>query len=100
MYKIWKYPVAFDIIFHLEQFQLVMPTGAKILKLDIQRNEPQLWVVVNPENEVETRRFRVLGTGRPFEDLEYLEYVDSYQVNGGQFVWHVFEEKDYPYMVE
>ena len=92
MYKIWKFPVSFNTI-NLDRFELAMPGGARILKLDIQRNEPQFWVLVNPANEIELRRFRILGTGQPFEDLNDLEYIDSYQVNGGQFVWHVFEHK-------
>ena len=89
MNTIWKYPVVFG-----SHFELTMPKGAKILKLDIQYNDPQLWALVDVLAPLEPRVFRIIGTGNPIGDVDQLEYIDSYQVNGGQFVWHVFEHKE------
>ena len=89
MYVIWKYPVVFG-----SHFELTMPEGARVLKLDIQFNDPQMWFVLDPDQPIEVRRFQILGTGNPFDNLEELEYIDTYQVNGGQYVWHVFEHKE------
>ena len=89
MYKIWKYPVTFG-----SHFELAMPMGARILKLDIQFNVPQIWAMVEPGTEIEVRQFIIMGTGQPFPKSDRLEYIDSYQVNGGQYVWHVFEHKE------
>ena len=89
MNKIWKYPVSFG-----GSFNLTMPVGARILKLDIQFNDPQIWAIVDPDKEIEVREFISIGTGQAFPKSDRLEYIDSYQVNGGQYVWHVFEHKE------
>lgn len=45
---------------------------------------------VTPENQKERRYFRLVPTGWDFND-EHLEYLGI--VQGGSFVWHVFERK-------
>ena len=82
MKRVYKYPIIVD-----EYFSLELPIGAKILTVDAQDNCPYLWVLVNPENISETRRFRFAGTGHNI--IEDGDYIGTVQIRG--FVWHIFE---------
>ena len=81
--QIWKYKVE-NII--------EMPKGAEILSVQIQNGQmfnACIWVKVNPENELEKRKFVVIGTGHSFDDTN-MKYIGTYQ--DGPFVWHLFED--------
>jgi hypothetical protein len=68
-----------------------MPKGAEILKLMVQDSfNVCIWAKVDPEMEIESRRFEVIGTGHPFNDTNK-QYIGTYQ--DGPFVWHIFEIK-------
>ena len=82
MKTIWKY------FFEFPQSTIAMPKGAKIVHVDVQRGEPQMWVLVESTAEKELRTFVVHGTGHPIP--EYHKYVGTYQE--APFVWHIFEE--------
>ena len=71
--------------------ELVLPSGAIILKLGVQDNNPCIWAEVDTDNSLEVRNFRVLGTGWSLEDFdkENLEYLDTVFID--KFVWHVYE---------
>ena len=55
MLKIFKYPVTID-----KYFELNLPKGSKVLTVDIQNDEPQLWALVNPDMPTEKRLFSFL----------------------------------------
>lgn len=82
---IWKYPVEMAGL-----FTIAMPQGAHVLTVQTQGNAPQLWALVDPKQPVEPRRFLMLGTGH---DISYQpgRYIGTFQVDGGTFVFHVFE---------
>jgi len=40
-----------------------MPVGAQILAFRNQRGEPCIWAMVDPEAKMESRLFRMVGTG-------------------------------------
>lgn len=67
-----------------------MPIGAEILSVQVQRGNPHMWALVDPEAPCEVRTFRILGTG-------YIElgapgqHLGSFQLNDGALVFHVFE---------
>ena len=97
MKTIWKYELK------IIDFQAIenMPEGAKILHVDVQtinRNtgddfiikwdKLMLWALVNPDNQLCTRRFAVVGTGNPFP-TEETQYIGTVQMLG--MVRHVFE---------
>jgi hypothetical protein len=87
MHKIFKYPL---VIHRL--VEVPIPKDARILKIDAQYDQPCLWALVDTDNEPETRSFIIQGTGWAFDKpLDDLTYIDSFQMSGGQFVWHVFE---------
>jgi hypothetical protein len=81
---VWKYtlPMASD------EADILMPIGAEVLAVGNQGNNLCLWARVDPEAELETRRFRVRGTGLPGAEGEHVGTVLLYN---GALVLHVFE---------
>ena len=71
-----------------------MPAGAEILCVHGQWGKPCIWALVNPNNQVETRRFRIVGTGHSAEDITFSGYIGTAQIvypMDGPLVWHAFE---------
>jgi len=73
-----------------DRVTFVLPKGAEILKIDVQLDQPFIWALINPEAASEERFFRVAGTGHPIEDKN-LKFIDTFQMHGGDLVFHVFE---------
>lgn len=69
---------------------LHMPAGARVLTVQMQGDQPQLWALVEPEQPKEWRTFEIYGTGNPMP-ANPGEYVATFQMDGGSLVWHVFE---------
>ena len=86
MMKIWKY----SIIAPTCDFE--MPINAQILCVQVQRDIPQIWALVNSDNPKTIRKIRVYGTGHDIPDNPGI-YIGTFQVNGGTYIYHVFEEK-------
>ena len=88
--KISKYVVEEPLPLFAHTVEISLPSDAWILKIDSQNGEIMMWVLVDSEDEVETRRFLVQSTGHTFEyDIDDLIYIDT--VQRGPHVWHVFE---------
>jgi len=83
MKTIWKYALDFQTIVDI-------PKGAKVLTVQEQRGDPQLWAIVDPDAETEKRTFIIYGTGHNMPD-DPGEYVGTFQQLGGNLVFHVFE---------
>lgn len=85
--QIWKFPLPVA-----DSFELTMPVGAVIIQVHEQKGEGMLWAVVDTDPEVAevVRKFRVFGTGH---DLPDLIYIGTWQMAGGTFIWHLFEEE-------
>lgn len=66
-----------------------MPEEAHLLTLQVQQGVPTLWAQVNPEAPVVRRIFQWVGTGQkaPADGT----YVGTVQLQGGQFVFHLYE---------
>ncbi len=90
MLTIFKYPVPIE-----DHFNLELPKGAKILTVKIQRENPQLWAMVDSEAKKEKRYFRLAGTGHPLgEDyLKIIKYIATFQIENLGLVFHLFEIK-------
>lgn len=87
MLKIFKYQVPFA---DEGSFSLDLPEGAKILTVQTQREQPQIWALVDPDKPAETRNFLSFATGSPIrENIENLSYIGTYQER--TYVWHIFE---------
>lgn len=85
MKTIWKYPLP-----TAGAPSLYMPAGAQILSLQVQGGVPCLWALVDPSRTQETRFFHIVGTGHELADNPGI-YVGTFQVEGGEFVFHLFE---------
>ena len=71
-----------------------MPDGAKLLTVQTQTGSPVLWALVNTKNANIIRAIVTVGTGNPmpYESIDNLQYIGTYQLHGGSFIGHVFEE--------
>lgn len=87
MKTIYKYAVPATDAFVLE-----LPRGAKFLSVQTQRGEPQSWWLVDPRRPADPRRLRVYGTGHRIETSATLEFLGTFQLSGGEFVFHLFED--------
>jgi hypothetical protein len=84
---IWKYTLkAIDIQ------TLFIPSGAKLLTVQMQHDCPQLWVLCEPLRKPTPRRIAIYGTGNPVPH-DAGEYISTFQMNGGALVFHAFEIK-------
>lgn len=68
-----------------------MPAGATVLCVQDQRGTPRLWALVDPSAPKVARTFRIHGTGHEIPDPERLAYLSSFQMAGGELVFHTFE---------
>lgn len=87
-HRIYKYPVRITDVFSID-----MPAGAQLLRAMAQGDSPQLWALVDPERRTDRRYFRLVGTGHPIDDAtaERLKYVDTFMLEDGALVFHLFE---------
>jgi hypothetical protein len=84
MITIHKYPFRiFDVV------PLQMPAGSTPLCVQMQGDNPCIWMLVDTSQPIVFRALKIFGTGREiFDSVEDLSYVGTFQID--QFVWHVF----------
>ena len=85
--RIWKYNLTES------NPVLTMPEGARVLSVQLQRDDICLWAMIDDaamSTQVE-RRFRIHGTGHVIENGDALVYVGTVQMCEGSLVLHVFE---------
>jgi hypothetical protein len=87
MSTVWKYPLPDD---WRDTFDLDMPAGAQVLAVQVQHGHPCIWALVDPSASLETRLFRIAGTGHPITEA-LGRHVGTFQMLGGDVVFHVFE---------
>lgn len=92
MKTIWKYSILSGNR-DGAKVEIMMKKGAKILYLDEQNNDICMWAEVDTEAEEIKRYFQVVGTGHEINQNmgTVWEYVGSAKVEGGKFVFHIFE---------
>ena len=88
MLKVYKYTIPVE-----DYFSLDLPAGAKILTVQAQRDEPQIWALVDPEERTMVpHNFRVAGTGHDIKEYkDSLIYIGTFQLIEGNFIGHLFE---------
>lgn len=85
--SIYKYELRVD-----DEQIVQLPRGAQVLCVQTQRERPCLWCLVDVDAPIEPRTFRIYGTGHPFDrDPLDTRYIGTFQLRGGQLVFHVFE---------
>jgi len=81
-----------------------MPAGAVPLTFQVQRSEPMLWCLVDPDADLEWRQFVMRGTGQPVPEavgvgphpdgrVATVTHIGTIQLRG--YVWHLFEPWGY-----
>lgn len=83
--QIWKFEI------NTNKIIVEMPKGAEILTIQTQNEKPCIWALVNPENEKELRHFEVYGTGHNIHCDTAIKYINTFQLDGGALVFHLFE---------
>lgn len=88
MKTIWKFELSGMRV------SIPMPEGAQLLHVAVQDDILRLWALVDPTVAPVERTFRVIGTGWSIDDAyaEKLRHVGTTLTEGGEYVWHVFEE--------
>lgn len=81
-----------------DEFIVNMPVGAKILTVQMQFGQPQMWAVIDDDEDIplEPRHFRLAGTGHPLWIHDspingQHEYIGTIQMREGTLVFHLFE---------
>lgn len=82
---VWKFPIPVA-----DRFSIRMPIEAKPLCVMAQREEMQLWALVDPALPPTTRHFRLAGTGHEIAE-SIKAYIGSVQLAGGDLILHLFE---------
>src|SRR5437867_4021758 len=88
---VFKYPLPMQ-----DDFTLELPEGAEPLSVQVQRGQPCLWTLVDPSRSLQTRSFHMAGTGHPINNPDRLRFIDTFQIEGGMLVFHVFEVLNLP----
>ncbi len=84
--KIWKWTLQL-----IDLQTIKMPIGAKMLTVQIQYGNPQLWALCDPEEPTEGRHIAIYGTGNPVPDIVGQQYIATFQLCNGELIFHVFE---------
>lgn len=87
--KICKYPL--DVV---DQQTVHLPYGYRILTAQLQKGVLQLWVLIDPvENLSIPVSIGIYGTGDPI-DGDPGTYISTFQLYDGGLVFHVFERTE------
>jgi hypothetical protein len=86
--KIWKYQIGTHVVTD-STIEVEMPKGAKILHAQTQREIPCVWALVDPDANLETRYFYIVGTGDDMPSDG--RYVGTVSQQDGVYIWHIFE---------
>jgi len=87
MLTVWKYAFKLN-----DEVRIEMPMGARLLDVQVQRDDICLWALVDSDLPRTIRRFVIHGTGHPIaRKSEELGYVGTFQLAGGSLVFHLFE---------
>jgi len=89
MRTIHKFPIP-----NASKVTIMMPKFVDIIKVDMQQNVgPCIWAIIDTEDALTERTFRIIGTGWDLADLGvHNRYLGTWQNNNG-FVWHLFGER-------
>ncbi len=94
MQTIHRYSFTID-----DDVALDMPQDARILDVQIGREGPTLWAMVDTDAPLVKRRIEVYGTGRSLDPLVffgYRKYIGTIQEHNGALVWHLFDQGEAP----
>ncbi len=70
---------------------LLVPKGGKVLSVQTQDGEPQMWILVDRHEPLEQRKFLIYGTGHSIPSENIGTFVGTFQQEAGALIFHVFE---------
>ncbi len=82
---IWKYHASPS-----GRWTQLMPAGAEILSVQIQRGQVEMWALVDANRPEEVRAFVTYGTGHPMPD-DPGKFIGTFQLASGDLVFHLFD---------
>lgn len=88
MKTVFKYPL---LVIDIPQ-KIELPKGATFRHAAMQNGRPCLWFEVETSREIESRYFRVFGTGHKLPD-EVIWFCAT--VLTDLFVWHIYELREF-----
>jgi hypothetical protein len=83
---IWKFPVD-----PVDAFELTLPPDARVLCVQMQRQNAQLWIQLDPNAPTRARKFFVRPTGVEWDETSPSRYVGTFQPMNG-LVFHLYED--------
>ena len=86
MQTIWKFRL--DM---MDEQTINVPIGSTFLSVQVQRDVPCVWALVDDNAPSVPTTVRIYGTGHPIKfDVTGLEYIGTFQLSGGALVFHLF----------
>ena len=87
MTRVWKFNLAITDV-----QDVAVPSEHKVLCVKAQYNDPVLYVMVNPRDELAVLiTILTAGTGHERDDIEDAEYIGTILLNDGNTVYHYFQ---------
>ncbi len=68
-----------------------MPRYADVIDISVQKGQPYMWALVDTDEPIVFRKFKLRGTGHDCEGFRDYNHVKSFMLNDDAFVGHVFE---------
>ena len=87
MKTIWKFPLETK-----DRQRICIPSNYKFLCVQVQGETPCLWTLVDDKSHLLIVEIATRGTGYICEGPEEMQYIGTYQLAGGELVFHVFGE--------
>lgn len=82
---IWKFPLKVT-----DDQVVIMPRGAKMLRVMPQHGLVCLWAEVDTEEPMTGRSINIFGTGQPMPS-DPGRFIDSFMLRDGGLVFHAYE---------
>lgn len=83
---IYKYPLRLNSVNVAS-----IPQGARVLTVQTQNETPCLWALVDPNKILEERIFEIFATGSMLPLSGNWNYISTFQLENGVYVFHCFE---------
>jgi len=95
MRKIYKYTIETTDVQTIKVPKLagVNSFTEQFLKVDVQKEKPCIWCLVDTMEEEQEITLHVVGTGNPMPLLSKDNYLGSYMLYNGELVFHLFYEQ-------
>lgn len=76
---------------YVNRFTIWISKEHKVLTVQDQFGIPCIWTFGEADSMIEERHFLLVGTGAKFEIEEELNYIGTFQLQGGAYIGHLFE---------